>query len=169
MFRIKQIFVIVLLFLAITGGLIGIFDPDLAWAKRLTYYLSENNSTSTKTLTINGSGADTTAVFEIVKNMTFMVNSYQTNDSINYFVRLRLLPRNYADSSEWYADIDSAHVTSSGPQLLKFRHFMSGQDSSYLLLPPADYGMLIITGVADKNGYNVVTPIRLMGATEGDF
>jgi len=165
--RIKQIFTVTLIIFTIIGAFIGMFDPELAWAKRLTYYLSENNSTSTKTFAITDTGADTTAVFEIVKNMSFMVNVVQPNDSVDFFVRLRLLPRNYADSTDWFADIDSARVTSTGPQLLKFRHFMSGQDSSYLQLPPADYGLLIATGTND-NGY-VVTPIRLMGATEGDF
>ena len=164
----KKFVIFSLIFLVLCGTGMSLYQEDSAWAKKVTYYLSKFTSTSTKTFTINGAaGKDTTAVFELMDNVSFLGNFWQPGDSVKVKVILQLLPNDYRDSTAWVANIDTATVSAKGVQLLKFAHY----EDNYLRVktPYGDFGRLIIIGTDSTNGFNTHGKIRLMGATEGDF
>jgi len=165
----KRLFTFMLFILTAAFCFMAVMQPESGWARRLSYYLSQVSSTTTKTFTLDGDAAvDTTAVFTLAKNMMFFAHAVQANDSVFMKAVLRVLPRNYADSTTTWADVDSAWVTAPGVQVLKWSNFRAGTDSLVPEVPPAYYGQIFFTTTAD-NGFETALNIRYEGATEGDF
>ncbi|OPL13705.1 MAG: hypothetical protein AVO39_10225 [delta proteobacterium MLS_D] len=161
----KRLFTFALLVFTITGLVFSVIQSEPAFAKRLTYYLGQWSSSTDKTFTVSTTGSDTTAIFELMENMSFLALVSQRDTDTSIWVKLQLLPYDYADSNGYVVDYDSARVISDGVQLLNFTNFDT--DSSRVKTPPNYYGRLIFKGVTGNDTTDV--KIRYESATEGDF